>query len=323
MRRFMAVVVACLGACDDAGSSSSMTSTGMASTGASGSDGAGLESESESESTSFPSTTGASTGVDAGTSGDDTGSAGSRGSSGSGEGVLPPPGVLIDYQLGGAYDAPAGVELVFRDRLAAPARGLYNVCYVNGYQTQPNEQQWWLDEHPDLLLRDGEGEPIIDPDWDEILLDITTEEKRLQLAEVVGGWIEQCAADGFDAVEIDNLDTYSRSDGMISQDDAVAYMMLLSESAHDSGMPIAQKNSAEIVDRAAEMGTDFAVAEECNRWDECGVYQSVYGDSVFIIEYRDQDFEQGCVDYPALSLVRRDLNLVVPSDPAYVYATCE
>jgi hypothetical protein len=176
--------------------------------------------------------------------------------------------------------------------------------------------------HPDLILRDENGDPVIDPDWDEMLLDISTPEKRAALAEIVGGWITSCGSDGFDAVEIDNLDTYSRSEGLLTQDHAVAFMSLLSQTAHDAGMAIAQKNSAEIVDRQAELGTDFVVAEECNRWDECQVYTDVYGDAVLVIEYRLEDFEVGCADFPGLSIVLRDLDLVPEGDPSYVFDGC-
>lgn len=236
--------------------------------------------------------------------------------------ALPPVNAGLDYQLGGEYPPPAGVEIVSRDRNAAPAPGLYNICYVNGFQTQPDEEEWWLSEHPDLILRDENGDPVIDPDWDEMLLDISTPEKRAALAEIVGGWITGCGADGFDAIEIDNLDTYSRSEGLLTQDHAVAFMSLLSQVAHDAGMAIAQKNSAEIVDRREEMGTDFVVAEECNRWDECQVYTDVYGDAVLVIEYRVQDFEAGCADFPGLSIVLRDLDLVPEGDPGYVFDGC-
>ena len=221
-----------------------------------------------------------------------------------------------------AVPPPAGVEIVSRDRNASPEPGLYNICYVNGYQTQPDEEEWWLSEHPDLILRDADGNPVIDPDWDEMLLDISTPEKRAALAEIVGGWITGCGADGFDAVEIDNLDTYSRSDGLLTQDHAVAFMSLLSQTAHDGGMAIAQKNSAEIVDRQAELGTDFVVAEECNRWDECQVYTDVYGGAVLVIEYRQEDFDVGCAAFPGLSIVLRDLDLVPAGDPSYVFDGC-
>lgn len=235
---------------------------------------------------------------------------------------LPPPDGGLDYQLGGAYAPPDGVQIVSRDRNEAPAAGLYNICYVNGYQAQPDEDAFWLEEHPDLVLRDGNGDPVIDPDWDEMLLDTSTPEKRMGLAVIVGGWIAGCADAGYQAVEIDNLDTYSRSGGLLTEDNAVEYMALLSAAAHDAGVAIAQKNSTEILGRAAEMGTDFCVAEECSVYDECGDYVDVYGDAVLMIEYGADDFAKGCADFPGHSIVLRDLYLTMPGDADYVYDAC-
>jgi hypothetical protein len=234
--------------------------------------------------------------------------------------ALPPPNGPFDYQLGGAYSPPAGVTIVSRDRADAPAPGLYNICYINGLQVQPGEEGDW---EPDLILRDSNGDPVVDPDWDEWLLDVSTSDKRARIAAVVGGWIRGCATNGFAAVEIDNLDSYSRSGGRITVGDAVAYMVLLSGAAHQVGLAIAQKNSTEILDRRTEMGTDFAVAEECSRYDECGDYVSAYGQRVVMIEYRDSDFAKGCTAYGAThSIVRRDVKLVTPSLPGYVYGGC-
>ncbi|UJR83246.1 endo alpha-1,4 polygalactosaminidase [Sandaracinus amylolyticus] len=239
-----------------------------------------------------------------------------------GEPRLPPANAGFDYQLGGAYSPPDGVQIVSRDRTESPAAGIYNLCYVNGFQAQPDASEWWLAEHPDLVLRDAGGDPVIDRDWDEMLLDTRTPEKRAALAEIVGGWIEQCADDGFDAIEIDNLDSYARSEGLLTQDQAVAFMRLLSDVAHARGLAIAQKNSTELLARRAEMGTDFAVAEECNRYDECGDYVDAYGDGVLVIEYRRADFDTGCADFPDLSIVLRDLDLVPLGTAGYVRDDC-
>lgn len=235
---------------------------------------------------------------------------------------LPPPNAGFDYQLGGAYPPPSGTTVVSRDRTEAPAPGLYNICYVNGFQIQPGEVSWWKAQHPDLMLRDKNGKLIIDPDWDEIMLAPTTLARRSALARVIGDWIGDCAADGFDAVEIDNLDTFTRSNHLISENDAVAQMRLYTDAAHAAGLPIAQKNSAEIAGRRAEMKTDFAVAEECDRYEECDVYTRAYGDHVLIIEYRRGDFDAGCAAYPNLSIVLRDVDLVTPTDKGYVFASC-
>jgi hypothetical protein len=235
---------------------------------------------------------------------------------------LPPVPAGFDYQLGGAYAPPAGVKIVARDRTASPAPSLYNICYVNGFQSQPDEADFWLKQQPDLVLRDTSGKPVIDPDWDEMLLDITSADKRARLAAIVGGWIAGCAKAGFDAVEIDNLDTYTRSNKRIREDDAVAFVKLLSAAAHAEGLAIAQKNSAEIVARRAEMGTDFAVSEECNRYSECQMYTAGYGAQVLVIEYRRADFETGCSRYPQLSIVLRDLQLSPPG-AGYVFERCK
>lgn len=235
---------------------------------------------------------------------------------------IPPADAGLDYQLGGAYPPPPGVGVVSRDRNAPAADGLYNICYVNGFQTQPDEESFWLDQHPELVLRDGDDAPVIDEDWGEMLLDTRTPASRAALAEIVGGWIAGCGAAGYQAIEIDNLDSYARSDGLLDQDQAVAYMALLAASAHAGGMAIAQKNSTELLPRRAEMATDFVVSEECNHYDECDDYLATYGDAVLMIEYSDADFAKGCAGYPQISIVRRDLDLTTPGDPQYVYDAC-
>ena len=236
--------------------------------------------------------------------------------------TLPPLDAPLDYQLGGAYPPPAGGRIVARDRTAAPAVGLYNLCYVNGFQVQPDEAAGWLADHAELILRDDGGAPVIDADWNELLIDVGTEAKRAAVAAIVGDWIAGCARDGFDAIEIDNLDSYTRSGGRLSEDDAVDAMARFAAAAHGHGLAIAQKNSAELVGRKAALGTDFVVAEECNRFAECGDYTVAYGDHVLVIEYRRTDFDAGCRDFPGLSMVLRDRDLVPSGQAAYVYAGC-
>ena len=60
---------------------------------------------------------------------------------------LPTGNGKFDYQLGGAYTPPSGTVMVVRDREEAPFNPgtIYNVCYINGFQTQPDPEdvQWW------------------------------------------------------------------------------------------------------------------------------------------------------------------------------------
>jgi len=236
--------------------------------------------------------------------------------------ALPPTAGAPDYQLGGAYEPGAEVQIVARDRTEQPAEGLYSICYVNAFQTQPGEAGDWPD---DLLLRDAAGEVVIDPDWpDEVIVDTRDAEA---VAAVVIPWVEGCARDGYDAVEFDNLDTYTRTGDALSRDGSVAVARLLVGAAHEVGLAAGQKNAAE--DAAvlhAEAGFDFAVTEECAAYDECAAYTDVYGDAVIGIEYTDnlpRPFAEVCAspDRPA-SLVLRDRDLTVPGDPAYVFELC-
>jgi hypothetical protein len=257
-------------------------------------------------------------GADAG-----SGAGSDAGSATSGALKMPPANQPFDYQLGGDYAPASNVRLVSRDREGTPASGLYNVCYINGFQTQGAEESFWLNQHPTLVLRDGSGKPVIDPEWpDEMMLDISTADKRTELAKIVGGWIEACAKKGFDAVEVDNLDTYSRSNGLLKMDHAVAFIRALADVAHKNGLAIAQKNSAEILKHKNEMQTDFVVAEECNQYNECGAFTAAYGDMVFVIEYNRNAFTRGCNSFPQLSIVLRDVELSKRGNSGYVFDGC-
>jgi Glycoside-hydrolase family GH114 len=269
---------------------------------------------------------GATTAVDGGGNGNGTTpgpDAGSVRDGGARSVTLPTENAPFDYQIGGDYTPPSGVRIVSRDRNGSPAPGLYNVCYVNGFQSQPGERSLWVTDHPELVLSDNSGRPLIDPEWpDEVILDVSTAEKRSAIFAIEREWLAGCAQKGFDAVEIDNLDTFTRFGNRLKEDDAVALIRMLADEAHALGLAIAQKNSAEIVGRKADMGTDFAVAEECNTYDECGDYTAAYGNHVLVIEYVRGDFQQGCRDFPQLSIVLRDRDVQRAGESGYVYEGC-
>jgi hypothetical protein len=226
-----------------------------------------------------------------------------------------PAGARVDYQLGGPYPPAAGVAGVVRDRTASPAPGLWSACYVNAFQTQPDSTDW----PDDLLLRTADGTPVEDPDWPgEFLVDLSTAEQRDRVLEVVGPWIDGCAADGFTAVDPDNLDSWTRSEGLLDADDAAATARALVERAHAAGLVIGQKNAAELA--GAGLGFDYAVSEDCGVYDECTVYTAVYG-TVIDVEYTDDGFDRAC-GTPGVIVQRRDLDLTLPGDPDYVAEWC-
>ena len=239
------------------------------------------------------------------------------------EGPLPA-GALADYQLGGGYPPPAGVTVVVRDATDRPEPGLYNICYVNGFQTQPG-QDW----PAELLLRGTDGAPLADPGWpDEFLLDVGSDQSREANVQRLWATLQLCAEKGFDAVEFDNLDSYTRSGGRLDEADALAFARLLVEAADEFGLPAGQKNTAELGARGRdEAGFAFAVTEGCHRWDECSAFTGVYGpEQVLGIEYPDDlrgTFGDACADPDRpVSLILRDRMLSPQGSPDHVFEAC-
>ncbi|MFD9609775.1 endo alpha-1,4 polygalactosaminidase [Streptomyces sp. NPDC059083] len=236
--------------------------------------------------------------------------------------TLPTANEQFDYQIGSAYTPPKNVKVVSRDRTAKPAAGLYNICYVNAFQTQPDALDWWEKNQPDLLLRDGSGAPVQDEDWGEVLLDTSTAGKRERLAQIVGGWIDGCAKSGFQAVEPDNLDSYERSDGLLTKQHNAAFARLLAQRSHAAGLAIGQKNTTALLPERKTIGFDFAVAEECGQYEECAEYAAAYENRVYVIEYTDTGYGRACSGWGGkLSVVQRDLDVSAPGG-SYRYRAC-
>ena len=247
----------------------------------------------------------------------------------------PPVNAGFDYQIGGDYPLPDGVSVVSRDWFSGdPAPDpAYSICYVNAFQTQanergtdrPDERSNW----PQKLVLSKLGD---DPNWGgEYLVDIRSAGKRKRAARWVGQMIDGCRHKGYDAVEFDNLDSWTRFDGTplakrvpFGKRQALAFAKLLAKRTHAANMAVGQKNTADVNGgQSKAVGFDFAIAEECARYNECRRYQLVYGDHVIAIEYRRSDFERSCRTVgPDISVVLRDRNVSMPGDRSYVYAAC-
>jgi Glycoside-hydrolase family GH114 len=278
---------------------------------------------------------------------------------------LPPPDGKFDYQLGGSYDPEPDVRIVSRDsgvrvgseQTAAPALALdgnlYQICYLNVLQTQPDDQAWWLqDEHRHLVLFGSDGQPVHDPDpeWaGEMILDVRTPENRAELLALETPWIAQCKNAGFAAIEPDNIGSYTRSDGLLDADQVQAFMEGFVAEAHNQGLAVAQKNVVEWntdIDasgrtRAQSSGFDFSIIEECQPAQECAVVRSAYGDGlVFEVEYwyETEDSSSGvtlpahstaqldaaCADHgETVRVVLRNRDVRSKDTEGYYYAVCD
>ena len=204
--------------------------------------------------------------------------------------VLPPTNGQFDYQIGGEYTPVTSVSIVDRDRSASPVADRYNICYVNAFQTQPDEASFWTSGHSTLLVKRANGTTLTDPDWPgEFILDTSTAAKRSSIATIVNGWIDGCKAEGFQA--------------------------------------IAQKNTPQLGSIGkASIGFDFAIAEECQVYAECGRYTRPYGNRVIEVEYTDtarSAFTKSCsARGKNISVILRDRNVVAERQSAYHYEYC-
>jgi hypothetical protein len=246
-----------------------------------------------------------------------------------------PANVQWDYQIGGDYPPPAGTGVVVRDWFSGtPRAGAYSVCYVNAFQTQddeagvarPDERSAW----PRRLVLRRLG---ADPNWGgEYLVDLRSAAKRRRAARWVAPMLRRCADKGFAAVELDNLDSWTRFDGTPLAGDvpfgrraAVDYAARLTRRAHALGLAVAQKNTVQLTRREARgrIGFDFALAEECGRYRECEGYTRLYGDRVLAVEYRRRDFARACDAVgDRVAVILRDRLVSRPGAPAYRYAAC-
>ncbi len=234
----------------------------------------------------------------------------------------------FDYQIGGDYSLPPGTSIVSRDWFSGQAAGgAYSICYVNAFQTQPDGSGNRPDElsrwPSDLVLR-SLGD---DPNWDgEYLIDLSSDAKRVAAAQWVAQMIDQCAAKGFDAVEFDNLDSWTRLNSLpFGQSEALAYAKMITDYSHAKGLAAGQKNTAEIIaaGRHRQVGFDFAIAEQCGQYNECDVYVEGYGNALIIIEYDRSVFNRTCSQFgTTASVVLRDVLVRTPERNGYVYEGC-
>ena len=115
------------------------------------------------------------------------------------------------------------------------------------------------------------------------------------LLPIMAARMDTCVAKGFDAVEPDNLDGYVNETGFpLTAEDQLAYNRAVAELAHSRGLSVALKNDVDQIPELVE-AFDFAVNEECIRYDECGLYRPFTdaGKAVLHVEY------EGSLDFCA------------------------
>lgn len=151
------------------------------------------------------------------------------------------------------------------------------ICYVSAGSWE--EWRADADAFPAAVL----GEPL--DGWPgERWLDVRAIDS---LAPVLRARIEACAAKGFDGIEFDNVDGYANDSGFpIKAADQLRFNRWLANESHKVGLAVGLKNDPDQV-AALVRWFDFAVVEQCFKYDECERYAPFIraGKPVFVAEY--------------------------------------
>ena len=116
--------------------------------------------------------------------------------------------------------------------------------------------------------------------------------QRTFILAQVGKRVDRCVANGFDAVEFDNVDAYQNKTGLtISSDTQLLFNTSLANLAHSKGLTVGLKNE---LGQANELRPwyDFAVNEQCFQYRECNYPPpglagwTAAGVAVFNVEYK-------------------------------------
>ena len=207
---------------------------------------------------------------------------------------VPEPEASWHWQLEGPLDMEVDAEVYGVDLFditeaqieALHDSGVRVWCYLNAGAYE----DWRPDKHlfPAIVLGDR-----LDPEWvGERWLDIR---RRDLLLPIMAQRMRLCAEKGFDAVEVDNIDGYDNKSGFpLMAGDQARYNIALATLAHINGLSIGFKND---LGQAADLEPyfDFAVVEECLKYNECGQLRPFTDarKAVFHVEY-EQSIDTIC-----------------------------
>ncbi|HLY37574.1 MAG TPA: endo alpha-1,4 polygalactosaminidase [Candidatus Binatia bacterium] len=172
---------------------------------------------------------------------------------------------------------------------AIHARGARVICYVDAGTDEPfrPDHQAYLDFDAacgGCLL----GKPVSgfrEEHWVNIDDD---QGQRDFLLGIVTTRIDRCVADGFDAVEFDNVDGYANDTGLpFSEATQLLFDTALANLAHQKGLTVGLKNDLGQIGELLPY-FDFAINEQCQQYHECAALDPFVaaGKPVFQVEYQ-------------------------------------
>lgn len=158
------------------------------------------------------------------------------------------------------------------------------ICYFSA-GTAEN----WRDDFNQFLYPGDRSNNLL-PDWDgEYFVDTTSAHARLLMTNRM----DLAVTKKCDAIEIDNLDTYTYNSGLpLTEATELDYITYLANAAHDRGLAIGLKNVPDLVyktvgGKALHTYFDFSLTEQCYQYSECDNLKAFIdtNKAVFIVEY--------------------------------------
>jgi hypothetical protein len=205
----------------------------------------------------------------------------------SGGGPVSPDVFDIDF-LVDAVCAPGGDTDNTAAVAAIHAAGAKAICYLSAGTDEPFRPDHQL--YVDFDTTCGGclfGKPV-GGFREEHWLDIDDDQgQRTFILGRVAARLDRCKADGFDAVEFDNVEAYANPTGLpISEATQLLFNASLANLAHARGLTAALKNDLGQVTELVPY-FDMAVNEQCQQFDECAALDPFIdaGKAVFQVEY--------------------------------------
>jgi hypothetical protein len=203
------------------------------------------------------------------------------------------------------------------------AQGFIVICYmeVGSVETDRPDYQSFVDAG--VIGAPVQGWP------GEYWIDVTN---PAVLPLIKARMVNWCQAGGFDAIEPDDSDVWDNNPGFpITQAQNDQYNIQVAQTAHALGFSIGLKNNP---DSAATLEPyyDWSLNEQCFQYQECPLLQQSFltaGKAVWDVEYTSSgsgvpltngDCTQA--DSWQMNAMTRDINLVGPNDPGFVYQPC-
>eukprot|EP01097_Dermamoeba_algensis_P004207 TRINITY_DN2784_c0_g1_i2.p1 TRINITY_DN2784_c0_g1~~TRINITY_DN2784_c0_g1_i2.p1 ORF type:complete len:456 (-),score=141.10 TRINITY_DN2784_c0_g1_i2:110-1477(-) len=198
----------------------------------------------------------------------------------------PAPGTSWDYQLGGANPS-RNVQAYFLDTedesitllQSLQAAGRKVSCYFSAGSVE----SWRSDASlfpSSIIGRNYPGWP------GEKFIDI----RALDILEpIFRARLVKAKAKNCDGVEWDNIDTWQMTTGFpLTTADGLKFAKFLANLTRSYDIAVGYKNNADLVSSAVS-DFDYAIVEECGKYDECQTYLPFYnqGKAIFAVEYAD------------------------------------